>query len=538
MFARDRFLQTCFTLILLLSIVGCETSCCDDGPDTSAGRAPKSVTLSPGGDVSSLAFFPDGQMLATDCGPRLWDLQSDLATVSEPLTKGRSGWAEWMAFSPDGHYLATISEMHDLRQPRAILELWRLGEGHKLSQLWEVPCADYFRQSQAFHIAFSPDSSAVAFGSPDETVHIWDPTSGRGKLKFKGGVAVTYSLNGKELIAVRHDGAIRRIEAATGKPLSEDKRGHNPDFLYVEWASFSQDGRRVAISDGHVVLVKDTETGENLTRIELELMLSKAFAGSSLLLSPDGETLVVRIEGELIFFAATTGQERGRMNGQAGPIGAFAFSDDGSMLAWVERSQGNDLEKTTVCIRTVADLSLGGRVPTRPPELPLKSELIVGNGEYILDLKGMTPEQFSNAEFEKRQRPAPDVNWSIRLTNTGKQTITLRKLDFLWPSFIVSGPGVINETSSCQYAGIFSSDERITLGPGASHSLPIKSLQSCGICSVCYHYLVMPGEYSVQAGICVVIAPAPEGTHIDSEGFGWLTVRTGPAHVTVRANSR
>ncbi|MBN2148972.1 MAG: PD40 domain-containing protein [Anaerolineales bacterium] len=165
------------------------------------------------GGANSLAFQPDGQMLATagnDSILRLWDT-TDLAdgVCPPPLFAEIIGGAFAIpdaAFSPDGALLASIEQRSIyLREPTSqrlvrILQadqpmfslafrpdggVLAAAETGNTARLWDVQSGDQIstfvplRQSDAFiwSIAFNPDGSLLAVGSSDGGIAVWDMSS-------------------------------------------------------------------------------------------------------------------------------------------------------------------------------------------------------------------------------------------------------------------------------------------------------------------------------------------------------------------------
>jgi len=128
----------------------------------------------PGSYVNSLAFSPDGTVLAlalsdkTVCLRRIPDGENSGETILR--LGGHTGRVPGLAFSPDGKYLATGSEDNTLN-------LWQLSEradgtlkaGHILTLQhpnW-VKC-----------LAFSPDGTILASGTLDRKVRLWSIPDG------------------------------------------------------------------------------------------------------------------------------------------------------------------------------------------------------------------------------------------------------------------------------------------------------------------------------------------------------------------------
>ncbi len=124
---------------------------------------PPVPSVSAGSSYDSVAYSPDGRILAAGCGGsiQLWDMESGILLR---VLQAHEGHVLSVAFSPDGTTLASGSEDTTVR-------LWdatkgterRVLKGHSHS-VWSV--------------AFSPDGTTLASGSGDNTVRLWDAASG------------------------------------------------------------------------------------------------------------------------------------------------------------------------------------------------------------------------------------------------------------------------------------------------------------------------------------------------------------------------
>ena len=124
------------------------------------------------GEVSSVAFSPDGKTLASgsyDGTIILWDVSNPKSPVQLGALSGNGNIVVSVAFSPDGKTLASGSFdktiiLWDVSNPKSPVQLGTSLKGH----------SNVIRS-----VAFSPDGKTLASGSDDKTIILWnvDPVS-------------------------------------------------------------------------------------------------------------------------------------------------------------------------------------------------------------------------------------------------------------------------------------------------------------------------------------------------------------------------
>ena len=288
--------------------------------DTAAAPVPRLAYILTGHtgwfnrEVNSVAFSPDGRLLASGGGDktvRLWDP----ATGEHQRTlAGHTGPVATVAFSPDGRLLAS-------------------GGGDDTVRLWD-PATGEHQRTLAGHtarvngVAFSPDGTLLA-SAGDDTVRLWDPATGEHQRTLAGHVGlvfeVAFSPDGT-LLASAGDGTVRLWDPATGEH-QRTLAGHTGLVLEV---AFSPDGTLLASgSSDDTVRLWDPATGEHQ-----RTLAGHTGSGSGVAFSPDGTLLASGSSDKTVrLWDPATGWLCPHPTGQTKRICCVAFSPDGRLLA-------------------------------------------------------------------------------------------------------------------------------------------------------------------------------------------------------------
>jgi WD40 repeat protein len=268
------------------------------------------------GYVNSVAFSPDGSLMASgsrDYTIKLWRV-SDGALV-RTLT-GHTGYVNSVAFSPDGSLLASGSWDRTIR-------LWRVSDGALVRTLTG-------HTGIVASVAFSPDGSLLASGSEDSTIRLWRVSDGalvRTLTGHTGIVAsVAFSPDGSLLASGSEDSTIRLWRVSDGA-LVRTLTGHTG---WVDSVAFSPDGRLLAsggwdatiklwrVSDGALVAILTGHTS---------IVTSVAF-------SPDGSLMASGSRDRTIrLWRVSDGALVATLTGHTDWVDSVAFSPDGRLLA-------------------------------------------------------------------------------------------------------------------------------------------------------------------------------------------------------------
>ena len=355
------------------------------------------------GWVRSVAFSPDGNTLTIgfdDGEVGLWDLGTG---KNKTILRGHIGGAVSLAFNKDGTLLASGS------RGKQGFSSWVDADVH----VWDVSTGRVKftlegHSDSVRSVAFSPDSNTVASGSDDDSVILWDVTTGKRKSilgnRFQ---SVAYSPDGRTIAAGSVEGTVRLWDAISGVPKTTLK-GH---IGRVDSVAFNEKGTLLASGStgryhhgggwsGTKVLLWDVASGA------LESTLS-GHSGrvSSVVFSPDGNTIASGSDDDtVILWNVATGGIITTFSGHTGGVNSVVFNLDGSILA-----------------------SSSGAWSTNPVRLwdvatgEFKVTLTAGGSDKII----FSPDGRTLAGDEKNTV----VLWDVA---TGEQKVTLESPDYLW----------------------------------------------------------------------------------------------------------
>ena len=278
------------------------------------------------GSVYDVAYFPDGNKLASLNGNGLihiWDVWTGrkLRTI-----RGYTGRIRAAAYSPDGQTIAGAGSSY--------IAVWDARTGALLKKLSNASSVITYRINA---VAYSPDGQTIAGGAYDAL--IWDVKTGALLHRLDGHKdevqTVAYSPDGQYLISGSYDKTARIWDARAGTRL-HTLEGH---AHIVKGAAFSPDGKNAATVSSGTLYIWDVRTGMLLKTVEPQQGSLRSVA-----YSPDQETIAVgTIRQVIALLDASTGAllqtyqleklENNTNRGDFDGITSLAFDSDGQTLA-------------------------------------------------------------------------------------------------------------------------------------------------------------------------------------------------------------
>jgi WD40 repeat protein len=337
----------------------------------------------PAGSVSTLAFSPDGKILAASSfsDPRifLWEAasgkllrilpghdvyirpvssRSDGKVVSSDGDSPTRVW-DWDEWDVDAEKPIFAFKVHQSQEQAMHPFFWQGFTDARLLMRC-VPARDSYTRS----VHFAPDGKLIS-GGGDSTLRVWDVNAGRELHRFKlhepqAGekplqvLSMTVSRDARTLAAAcrafetTRETKVFVWDLANGKLLRQSQ--YQVTFYYTDFPTFSPDGNVLLRRDGRDLVLKDSSSGKKLRTLEAtQSSRDPNVPGLDILEGPfvfssDGMSVAMRSSRKtkltsesrdnytIRIFDLATGKERHRI-----PVGTrypcLAFSSDGKRLA-------------------------------------------------------------------------------------------------------------------------------------------------------------------------------------------------------------
>ena len=251
--------------------------------------------------VSSVAFSPDGRILVGG-GEYL-----NTSIVSQGFYSFSGG--SWDEYEPTEVRRRYPLKLWDLDRKKLVIL-----EGH---------------ESRVSSVAFSPNGKVIASGSWDDTIRLWNSTTGQHLTTYHGHKkdvnAVAFSPDGETLASGSDDDTI--ILWNPSGEIIKVLSGHTDNVTSV---TFSPDGTTLASgSADSTIRFWNPSAGEHVDTLE-----GHTESVSSIAFSVDGGTLASGSwDNTVRLWDTMTGEHLKTFNGHKGDVATVAFSADGTTLA-------------------------------------------------------------------------------------------------------------------------------------------------------------------------------------------------------------
>ncbi|MEH2183638.1 nSTAND1 domain-containing NTPase, partial [Nostoc sp.] len=220
-----------------------------------------------------------------------------------------------VAYSPSGEQLASASDDNTIK-------IWDVSSGQLVKTLTG-------HSSYVFSVAYSPNGQQLASASNDKTIKIWDVSSGKLLQTLSSHSnsvwSVVFSPDGQNLASASDDKTIKIWDIATGKVL-RTLEGHTNS---VNSVAYSSNGQKLAsASDDKTIKIWDISTGKVLQTLDghTDSVITVVF-------SPDGQKLASASDDKTIkLWNIFNGKVLRTLNQHTDSVYSVVFSPNGQLL--------------------------------------------------------------------------------------------------------------------------------------------------------------------------------------------------------------
>ena len=294
--------------------------------------------------VYSAAFSPDGKRIVSASGDktiRIWDAETG-KQIGKPL-EGHTSVVNFAAFRPDGKRIVSASWDGTIR-------IWDAETGCQIGNMLNKNTDEAYSVSfslnenrikttdghtiQIWDTTKNPTPHTLIVGvapsklSSQEVLFIKsiNDTSSRIFRVTKGIYSASFSPNGKYVVSASGDNTIKIWNTSTGKQTGKTLKGHSRD---VRIASFSPDGSLiVSASLDSTIRLWDIKTGKQIGQT---IKLQCAFI-YSIIFSPDNKRILSIADNSIQIWDRQTGKQIGKSLEIPSNITSAAFSQDGKLI--------------------------------------------------------------------------------------------------------------------------------------------------------------------------------------------------------------
>ena len=299
-------------------------------------------------EVTDVSFSPDGNTIISVCKDMsiyYWDISTgerkktlaDKGLITDQLDKPET--VERVSFSPDANILATIRFNNTIR-------LWDTTTG---TLIQTFPSQDTDKQEEDYSkninsVLFSPDNRTVVGLTGDREIRIWDVDTGERKSlsEYPGIVInVSFSSDGKTLATGIYGGIIHLWDVDTGKHKKTIYNlSVNDDY---DFKPFSPNGKKFVFGNTTgTVYLWDKDTKQELALSGMDYNSKEYPYNTRAILSPDSHTLASwqrREDMNIRLWDTASGKHKRTLRGHKSRVKTVEFSPDSSMLAsWSSES--------------------------------------------------------------------------------------------------------------------------------------------------------------------------------------------------------